>query len=200
MATALDASVRALFSPILPLGGSCEAIMSDCPYKSRLHAYYDGQLAAEPSRQIREHIAGCQICAQELDELAKLSRALAMVQFGEMTPLELARLHRNLDVSTQRGILRLAGALSAVAASVLIISLAWLSQTPASRTVIGTVQGPTHSLEAWERLAMGENVPAGAPNPGGLPDRGVAAAQAADRNLTNWMLDNLRKPNHYEGQ
>lgn len=174
-----------------------EAIMSACQYKSRLDAFHDGQLDPEQSREVSHHVAGCAQCAQDLANLRTLSEALSQVRFGDISQIELARLHKKLDSGTDRSLLRLAGGLTAVAASILIISLAWLTQGSSIRPGDPSPTQVTQtSLPQWEQMAMGadpEQFPVGGIEaPGALtPNTGVA--EIPDRETANWMLQSVTR-------
>ena len=77
---------------------------------------------------------------------------------GQMTPMELARLHRQwLDdtlMKAQSCPFHSRGGLIGMAASVLIISLAWIGQ-PTTRPTRISSNSP-HPLPEWQRLALGE--------------------------------------------
>ena len=137
--------------------------MRDCQFKSRLSAYHDAELSAAEIEAVNEHLPTCEACSAELATIREVAAALASYQPEEISQIELARLHRAIDRVDDRGLLRLAGMLSAVAASVLIICMAWMSQSPTSAPI---VQRPdAQRVPAWENLAMG-----GQPETRGLPN------------------------------
>jgi hypothetical protein len=83
----------------------------------------------------------------------------------EMLPLELARLHRQLDESTadqpaESEFLRMAGMLSALAASILVISSVWLSEFPSRHTTdlspgsVVVSAADLGNVPEWERTAL----------------------------------------------
>ena len=129
--------------------------MSGCQYQSRLGAYHDGELDDSASQAVERHLAECEICAAELAGLREVSQAMAGFDPGEITPLELARLHRELDRADEGSVLRFGVGLAAAAASILIISLAWIGQTaarPAQQT--NSQFQPVQQLPEWQRLAF----------------------------------------------
>ena len=151
--------------------------MPECSYQSSLESYYDGQARPELARQISEHLPACVQCTTELDRLAALSRLLGTARPEPIRPDELARLHQAVDGIEDRGVLRLVAGLSAVAASILIISAAWLYDGPApSARPIGL--GPA-TEQTWERIAGGYRVP----QPAGARPSGTAM-----RDTTDWMI------------
>lgn len=160
--------------------------MVDCPYESRLDAYLDGELAHETAREVAGHVSGCEDCGRYVAELGDVSRLLAQgPRPHDITPAELARLHRAVDRVYSQPLLRLAVAVSAVAASILIISLAWLSVLSSPRPNDVVVR-PVVEEPAWERLAAGEG-PALMPG-----DNRTGMADRRDADTINWMLDGTR--------
>ena len=158
--------------------------MVDCPYESRLDAYFDGELGQDAAREVAGHVGGCADCGRYVAELGDMSRLFAQrPRQRDITPLELSRLHRAVDRVYSQPLLRLAVAVSAVAASILIISLAWLSVLSSPRT--GDVGvGPIVEEPTWERLAAGEG-------PGPMP--GYKQTGMADADTINWMLNQTRR-------
>lgn len=162
--------------------------MVDCPYESRLDAYLDGELGQDAACEVAGHVGGCADCGRYVAELGDMSRLFAQrSRQRDITPSELSRLHRAVDRVYSQPLLRLAMAVSAVAASILIISLAWLSVLSSPRQpTVGT--GPIPEESAWERLAAGEGA---VPVPG---DRQTGMADAERTRTIKWMLDGTRQP------
>lgn len=153
--------------------------MSDCPYEPRLSAYHDGELSPQASRELDGHVAGCAVCARHLADLRELSRLMAGARpRGEISPAQVSRLHEAIDQPDDRPLLRLGFGLSAAAASVLIVSLAWLSAAPREKRVVVIAPAPQAQ---WERLAALE--------PQAPP--GDSETEFAD--ATKWMLDSLKQ-------
>lgn len=162
--------------------------MSGCQFKSRLDAYYDGELSAVEAEQMTRHLGECKTCVAELARLRELSVAMANHHPAPISQIELARLHRNLDVAEDRSLVRLSTALATLAASVLIISLTWITQTPGMRSA-PSISSSTDGKPDWYRMAMGE--PPRAPvmnNNLGIPEKGLAIQ---DKETINWMLDGI---------
>ena len=159
--------------------------MSDCPFNSRLDAYYDGELSASEMEQIAAHLQQCDSCRHEVAQLRELSQVMGQFQAAPISQIELARLHRSVEDIEPRSLVRFGTVLATMAASVLIISVTWIAQFS------GGSSGPTSAripgnVPEWERLALGE--PPRAPemnNNLGLPDTGVAFNQE----MENWMLN-----------
>src|SRR5438105_12117203 len=144
--------------------------MPDCQFQSRVEAYHDGELSAEGRRAVEEHLERCEECAGELAWLRSVSGAVGRREVAsglELTPAELGRVHAAVDDAMDRAdaaapegypisLYRTAGALMAIAASVLIVSCVWLSElpTPAGpRQPVGMAAVPNEG-QAWERVAM----------------------------------------------
>jgi anti-sigma factor RsiW len=164
--------------------------MSDCQYHSRLDAYYDGELGAAEADRITRHLAECESCSAAVARLREMSQAMAQFQPASISQIELARLHRNLDGSQDRSLLRFSTALATMAASVLIISLTWITQTSGVAPRSLPANSPD-SVEPWYRMAMGEPVQNPTMNNNlGLPDSGVATIP--DRETIKWMLDSVQ--------
>ena len=175
--------------------------MHDCQFKSRLSAYHDAELTAAEIEAVNEHLPTCATCSAELAALREVSSALSSYQPDEIRQIELARLHRAIDRVANEdtaGVLRLAGMLSALAASVFIICMTWMSQPavqPTGSIGIGSTQ-PAH-MEEWEKLARG-----GQPQPPGFPPDPSAPRDSgfADAQTINFMLDGTQGMSGHEGR
>jgi anti-sigma factor RsiW len=166
--------------------------MSECEFTSLLQAYHDGQLSAGRRREAEEHVSSCAACAAELERLRDLSRTLATARPEPIRPDELGRLHDVITTYTveerdDRRILRLGVGLSAVAASILIISTAWLYDGPAGNASPAGPRTSTHQQmvttgESWENVAVGRpEVSAGARPTGTAMD-----------STTDWMIGGMK--------
>ena len=139
--------------------------MADCEFHLHLSAYHDRELDAETSRRIESHLAVCPACLAELagmrDLSTRISAAVDGGRTGEIAPRESARIHLAVDRAGEDAplsmpLLRTAGLLTALAASILIISGVWLLET---RTAQGdmAVRVPVGQSVAlapdWERVA-----------------------------------------------
>lgn len=156
--------------------------MSPCE-KHLLGPLHDGELPAAEQMRVARHVAECEDCATELEAIRNASRLLKDFAFDDLTGVELSRIHSAVDQSESQPLLRLIGGLCAVAASVLIISCAWLIELPADNA--GTAhQVATRRAEPWEQVATSLR-----PDPFSLnPDDGI---RFADADLANWMLAGL---------
>jgi anti-sigma factor RsiW len=192
--------------------------MSDCPLQFQVNAYHDGELDGDAARRFAEHLAGCQGCQEQLASLEAVSALFAALPQRQMYPIELGRLHQRLESNTARKtadseFLRAAGFLSALAASILVISSVWLAEIPsrpAAALSPGVAVVPASDLPAWERTALTLRVEPssflqekGSFNPGtgdAIPQTGLADARAfndnsVDAQVADWMVAGLDSGN-----
>ena len=149
-----------------------------------LEAYLDGELNAENCELVEQHLKECAACTQEVAEIKRVSGMLSGYAFEDITPDELAGIHQAVDDAADRFIWRLGGTLGLVAASILIVGLAWLQAMP-----VRTQSAPqtTASTPSWERVAMtlrAGPLPAGAAN----PEVRLAESDSPDAQLADYML------------
>jgi anti-sigma factor RsiW len=174
--------------------------MPDCQFQSRVEAYHDGELSAEGRRAVEEHLETCEDCAAEMAWLRSVSQSMGRGDSEgalELTTAELGRVHAAVDDAMDEvaiaetdsypiSLYRAAGALMAIAASVLIVSCVWLSElpTPAGpRQPIGVAANPVEG-PAWERVAMTLRAD---PLPTGLDSE----PYLADARVADWVLRGL---------
>jgi anti-sigma factor RsiW len=112
--------------------------MMDCTYRPRLDAYHDGQLDPAARADIERHLESCPPCVLALAELRGISRWFAAeAALGSASPsaspstprlsrIALYRLHANLDLLIDRGLIQLARVLTGLVASVLVLGSLWL--------------------------------------------------------------------------
>jgi anti-sigma factor RsiW len=205
--------------------------MSDCPFNLQLQAFHDGELDTQASRTMSEHLANCPSCQSELADLQTVSRLFGSKAAPEMTSLELARLHnsvKGLAKTSARSeanrlaeteFLRTAGMLSALAASVLIISSVWLVEFPSRHAAAlspGVAVVPASDLGVlptetpdWERTALTLRVepfpPRLTPGESGEPanseigladsrsfgNNNIVGGQSIDGQVADWMVAGL---------
>jgi len=190
-----------------PVAGSGERVnessMSECPDQPRIDAYHDGELDADERSAVERHVATCPACAAELTWLRGVSRSFATTPAG-MTAAERGRLRDALDAAIDAGdsdvayddagepesysnsLYRTAGVLSAIAASILLLSVVWLNELPSrTRPGSGNTAVAAGEVPAWERVAMNLRVD---PLPNSVPG---GDAYLADARLADWMLQGL---------
>lgn len=167
--------------------------MTQCISPMQLEAYRDGELSAVDAGAVADHVRGCDVCAAELKEMGELSASLSghAIDLGgsDMTSDELARLHERLDNELARIDRRSSGfpaikAIMAMAASVLIIAAAWLSEMPRAQLTSPSPSMTIAGAPQWERIAVTLQVDPPVP--------GTGMSGLADEEMANWMLQNLQ--------
>lgn len=146
-----------------------------------LNAYVDDELDASSRQRVETHVRGCALCARELHALQELSRSMAEYPFADLDPHELARVHKAIKSDDVDPVWRLGGVLSAMAASVLIVSGVWLTQIPRLSTQTVRSAAPPQN---WERIAVNLRVDPFQVN--------QQPTQFADADLAELMLEGLR--------
>lgn len=154
--------------------------MSECSHQTSLESFYDGQAGPQVAREIERHLPTCAACAGELERMAQLSQLLGTIRPEPIRADELSRLHQAVDGVEDRSVLRLVAGLSAIAASILIISSAWLydGPRPANLTVVAARQ------QTWEQLASSGR----ADEPINARTMGTARNDKLRRDTTDWMV------------
>ena len=98
-----------------------------CGFSGRLSAFFDGELRGEERRTVEAHLKQCPSCAAELEAIASVSETLK----GAYSPDASEGCRERLRASIPRGsvdtIMRLAEALTAVAATILVASLFYIA-------------------------------------------------------------------------
>jgi hypothetical protein len=203
--------------------------MQDCSFQSQLSAFHDGEMDSATAERLTSHLTGCAHCTQELASFQAVSTLFASLPDSRMYPLELARLHQNLDnnVSSERStadFLRTAGMLSALAASILVISSVWIAEIPSRPAatlspgvaVVPASDSPLPNqlpaqmpaqMPPWERTALTLRVEPlsfdqGSLGPGAgdaIPQVGLADARSfsdnsSDAEVADWMVAGLGSP------
>ena len=112
--------------------------MFDCNEHQKLEAYHDRQLDAVSRAEIEQHLAACGNCSADLAELQNVSRLFADYPVARLSQISLYRLHSNLDLLTDRGLLRLARVMTGLAASVLLLGSLWLMRPHSVVTPVNT--------------------------------------------------------------
>jgi anti-sigma factor RsiW len=122
-----------------------------CDKAAEVQAYHDRELDSARSRAIEAHVERCADCAALLAELRALSAMIADAPFPAMPDRALSRFRGAFHVAQERGMVRVAGWLTAAAAVLLVGSLS-LMHWPVDRPTGGlaTTARPT----AWEVNAV----------------------------------------------
>jgi anti-sigma factor RsiW len=109
--------------------------MIPCPTGEELNAYHDGRLPGDRLGIVERHIADCPPCQLELSRLMALSRLLRTAIGPHLSQIARHRLHNKIDAAMERGLIRFGWSLSGIAASILLVSSAWLMHVDSSRPV-----------------------------------------------------------------
>ena len=161
--------------------------MSECDVQL-LSAYHDGELPDVDRARVEAHLRECPTCAADLAGIRESSRLLRSAPFDELTVADLKDLHDSIDDVDDYRVWRLGGSLGLVAASILIICMAWLNALPA-RTATPTGGGTvattaTTPSQSWERTAVTLRVYPPLP----AADHSI---QLHDAQLADYMLEGL---------
>lgn len=153
--------------------------------RQTLGAYHDGELPEDQRRSVEEHVRACPVCADMLRSLDDTSAIFAQHAFDELTADELARVHEALDQAESQPLLKLVRVLTVVAASILLISCAWLMELPSTAGSIARQPVIRHA-EPWEQVATSLR-----PDPLSLiQDDPIRFANA---DIAEWMLAGLNR-------
>lgn len=181
--------------------------MSTCEFQLRVAALHDGELPPPAARLVRAHLAHCPSCAAELSALRGLSARITgeIAARADSDAPALAGMHRAVDRAAAAmtdadlktlPLLRTAGLLGALAASVLIIAGVWLLDAPPAPQLAdeaGAGSATAGTLVAippdWERVATTLRAQ---PRPGVVGDDSPFAPHYAA--AIDWMLDGLLPP------
>lgn len=159
-----------------------------------LAAYLDDELSADQRAQVEEHTRGCSACAREVARMREASASLRQFRDEKLGERATSNLHRAIDraAADDAGAMRLVATIGVLAASVLIVGLAWLSRlSSGTETRMATKWSAT---QPWEDVAVTLR-----PDPGALPRRFAPDQQFAggtagyDANLADWMLSGLNQ-------
>ena len=119
-----------------------------CEFSNYLQAYHDGQLGPDYRQIIAQHLPICAQCEQELRNLQNLSSALRSAPRATMSIEARKHLEQAWWAQRDRGVLRLAEALTGIAAAVLVGAIFSWSDNEAPR--IETAQQPV----VWQAVAL----------------------------------------------
>jgi anti-sigma factor RsiW len=148
-----------------------------CEKIAEVHAYHDGELDSGRRVALEAHLAVCAECRELLSELEGLSAFLARAPLPVMPERAVSRFHGSWYEARDRGMVRVASWMTAVAAMLLVGALLAQPTAPATgQTKTGPVKaGP------WETFAIAP--PAEVHGESGATSELVQVAQ--------WMADDL---------
>ncbi|MEA2736197.1 MAG: putative zinc-finger [Humisphaera sp.] len=160
--------------------------MTECDIQI-LSAYHDGELADADRARVEAHLRACASCAAELAAIGDSSRRLRDAPLDELTQHDLAKLHAAVEEVDDYRIWRIGGSLALIAASILIIGMAWLNAMPtpsrnAGQSPLAVSPSPSPS-QSWERTAVTLRVYPPLPT--------SAAIQPHDDQVIDYMLEGL---------
>jgi anti-sigma factor RsiW len=148
--------------------------MDRCEFSEQLGPYVDGELEAPRRAALEAHLPACPPCTDELAELGELRRLFAAAASGRgafaFPQAARRRLHEHVDSLMDQGVLRIARALSGIAACVMVAGAMWLttaSRRPAER-----------QMAAWEASAV-------------LMPVSYGPASAEDLASPEWVVEDL---------
>lgn len=94
-----------------------------CHESRQVQRYYDGELAAAERASVEAHVRECADCRELLADLRGLSSVLVMAEMRKPSVEAARRMERSWRYARDRGVIRLAGWLTAAAAAVLMAVL-----------------------------------------------------------------------------
>lgn len=140
-----------------------------CTRTHQTRQYYDAELPIDQRADFEAHLAACEACRRELDELKAVSSILAEARPAEMPPGLRERLYASGKSVSERGVLRLAGWLTGAAAAVLVGGLLnWHSHNDGA-----SMPGAT-----WATVAV-------------MPTAEVQTETSSELVVAQWMADDL---------
>lgn len=107
--------------------------MNTCEHAPLIGPYHDNEMSPAGRDAFARHLEGCNQCRAELDRIRMISGMVASWPAPQLSPAVAARIKRSFNANPSRGLVRLAEALSAIAAMVLIVcSVGMMRQRPAA--------------------------------------------------------------------
>jgi len=94
----------------------------DCQIE-QIHAYYDGELAPTARAAVETHLTECADCRELLADLRSVSQLVTTAPMAQITPQAMKRMQQAWWAAQDRGVLRIASWLSAVAAAVIFAAV-----------------------------------------------------------------------------
>jgi anti-sigma factor RsiW len=94
-----------------------------CEKAAQVQAYYDNELDASRSEMLEAHLEQCAECSRLLNDLRALSWMLSEAPRPAMRPQAVSKYQGAWHVARDRGMMRIAGWLTATAAALLVGAL-----------------------------------------------------------------------------
>jgi anti-sigma factor RsiW len=153
-----------------------------CNNLERVSAYHDGELPDAAAAEVERHLMACDECSTELERYRAMSRHFASTELPKLSASAKRRLRRALDDERAAGRLRIVRALTAVAASIFLVTASHLVHQQGTGSATPPAQpGGMPSLSV---LSLRGDVP------GLLP-----ASTAPESSFAQFMVDGLEKGN-----
>ena len=155
--------------------------MNGCEQANRLGAYHDGELAGPDRAALERHLRQCPSCAAELARIRRLTDLVGSATPPAMPRASLDRLHRAVESVRSTGIVSLAEAMAAIAATILLTCILTLA-------LQGPAEGSTSPMPApWEVESVRPQ----------SPDAGPGAG-APEESLMGWMVQGLYEKDEHD--
>jgi anti-sigma factor RsiW len=163
------------------MSASCERILA------LLAAYHDGELDPPARAAVEEHLRACDACAAELSRIRAAALPLQALRNATPTPEQFSKFRAVVEEAADDGrTRRMAQSLAVMAASILIVGLAWLRVlAPAPPTSVTPPAVAARDAEPWEKVAVTLRA-----DPDALPPTGENVAQS-DVDFAEMMLQGL---------
>jgi anti-sigma factor RsiW len=97
----------------------------NCNQTAHIHAYHDGELSPARRDAVERHLAECGECRERLADLRGISQLVAAAPLAAMPGDAMPRLQKAWWAAQDRGVLRIAGWMTAAAAAVLFVAVLW---------------------------------------------------------------------------
>ena len=152
--------------------------------RNQLDAYLDGELDPTSRASVDQHVANCAPCANELRTLRQLSASFASFRV-ELPDGLMDRVHDAVERARDTGILRIARAMSAVAASIVLAGTFYLTYAT-SQSAPQASTGTSYAA-SWERAAAGADLA------GDAQTAGATSGNTGDVQLAELILSDLSK-------
>jgi hypothetical protein len=146
--------------------------MDNCNRLQQISAFHDGELNTEERDDLLMHIDQCSACREELETLEKLSNVVSAISEPSVSTELVTSLHREVDSSSQATILKIAEAVSSVAATILVVCSFWLWHIASS----GPASNP---MPGMEDETLENNI------------RYMQTGKTENKNLGKWMMEGL---------
>lgn len=133
--------------------------MADCRKHLLLAAYHDDELGASERAAVEEHLRTCEACRAELDALRSTSNPLRRLREERLDHAAMEAIHQRFheEAVDDSRFMRFAMTLGVIAASVLLVGVAWLKVLPASSGAVkpvGPVVVSPREMQPWEQTAI----------------------------------------------